>query len=76
MKVIDTQQWKLRMHVGEKEVSSDWQKESWFWEGAGKEEFDIYPKILRSLDCDVPAEGTLTCETSTMRPSSQTLPTE
>jgi hypothetical protein len=61
---------------GESEISMERQLELWFWEGKGKENEDIYPNILCSPVADVVVERTLECETSTMKPSSQTLPTE
>lgn len=44
--------------------------------GAGTEDLDIYPGILHNPSCSGAVEGTLEHETSTMKPSSQTLPTE
>lgn len=65
----------VRVCGRENKISLEWHMASGF-QGAGTEDLDIYPMILHNPKCSGAVEGTLERETSTRRPSSQTLPAE
>lgn len=62
------------MHVGKRGFAGV--TDAVMFQGAGKGDLDIYSMILHSPKCSAAVEGTLECQTSAVRPSSQTLPTE